>query len=70
MNYSEIMNIMKSLRKQHNMTQEQLAQLLYLDKSTINRWEKGVRNPNIDYIHKMCNIFDVSFNEILNKLYK
>ena len=36
------------LRKQNNMTQEQLAEKLYVSRTAVSKWESGKGYPNIE----------------------
>ena len=44
----------KDLRKDNNLTQEQLGELLKTSHSTINRWEKGKSTPNHNQINTLA----------------
>ena len=44
----------KDLRKNNNLTQEQLGELLKTSHSTINRWEKGKSTPNHNQINTLA----------------
>ena len=63
--YVKISEFIKKLRKEKKWSQEQLASKLFVDTSTINRWEKGKRYPRLDDLYKLSEIFDISLNELL-----
>ena len=56
----------KELRKGKNMTQEDLAELLNVSISAVSQWEIGKTMPDITFISHICNIFDVSADELLD----
>ena len=47
----------KELRKTKKMTQRQLADLLFVDCSTVTKWETGKANPDFDKQQKLAEIF-------------
>lgn len=53
------------LRKDKKLTQEQLAERLYVDRGTISKWERGIYIPNPEMLGILSKEFDVSVNEIL-----
>ena len=57
---------LKELRKQHNMTQEQLAERLYVSRTAISKWESGKGYPNIESLKNISKIFTVSIDELLS----
>lgn len=53
-------NIIKFLRKKHNLTQKELGDILGVEKSAIQKYEKGViTNLKTNTIKKLCDYFDV-----------
>ena len=46
MTYIMISKQIKDLRKQHNYTQEELAEKLNTSRQTISKWEKGISEPD------------------------
>lgn len=56
---------LKSLRKQHKITQEVLASKLNLDKSTVASYETKGSKPSVDVLLKMSDIFGVSVDFLL-----
>lgn len=53
--------VIKHLRKQSKMTQEELATLLDVKKSSIQKYECGkVQNLKLERIQKLCEIFEIS----------
>lgn len=53
------------IRKQSGLTQHQVAEKLNVDDSCYAKWEQGRRQPNIDNIIKLCEIFDVEADVLL-----
>lgn len=56
----------KKLRKDNNMTQEDLADKLNVSRQTISKWETNVGVPDIDNIKAICNLFNISTDELLD----
>lgn len=56
----------KKLRKEANMTQEQLAKKLNIPKSTINSWEQGYSHPRFLQIKPLCRILDIEIEELFD----
>ncbi len=53
-------------RKSNNMTQEQLAEKLYITDRAVSNWERGLSLPDADKMLDICNILDININELLN----
>lgn len=58
-------NKLKTLRLQHNLTQNQLAQKLDVTKSVISAYETGIRMPSYDILLSIARIFKVSTDYLL-----
>lgn len=56
---------LKLLRQSKKMTQSQLAELLGIDQRTMSAYEKGLCEPSLATLAKICEIFDESFDNIL-----
>ncbi|WP_317853848.1 helix-turn-helix transcriptional regulator [Chakrabartyella piscis] len=56
---------LKELRKEKNMTQKKLAELLSYGSSAISNYEKDNTKPSIDDVIKISKIFDVSLDYLL-----
>ncbi len=57
--------MLKSLRKESGITQQQLAQYLQVDQTMITKLENGTRNFNLTLIEKICNLFGCSEEYLL-----
>ena len=57
---------LQQLRKQNNFTQEQLAELLYVSRTAISKWENGKGYPNIESLKCISKLFSVSIDELLS----
>lgn len=56
---------LKALRKEKKLTQPQLAKMLGVSNGLISFWENGVNEPTINYLIKLCKIFEVSADYLL-----
>ena len=57
--------VLKELRKEANMTQEQLAQRLAISPQAVSRWETGFAMPDISLIVPIAEVFEVSTDMLL-----
>ena len=57
---------LKRLRKKLKLNQEELAELTNVSLKTIQRWEKGERQPRLEDINKLIEALHVSEDELLN----
>lgn len=58
-------SIIKELRREKDMTQEQLAELLGLTSAAVSGWECDRNAPDISQIPQLCHIFGVSADTLL-----
>lgn len=66
MNQVKIGKFLKELRKEKNMTQQDLADILDITDKAISKWENGRCLPDLYFLQKLTEIFNVSEKEILN----
>ena len=64
MNLSLPSNISR-LRKEHSMTQEQLAEALGVTFAAVSKWERGVATPELNLIAEMADLFGVSLDALV-----
>ena len=57
---------LKELRKEKNITQEQLADKMMVSRRTVSRWETGSNMPDLDILIDISEFYDVDLKEILN----
>ena len=53
-------------RKEKKLTQEQLAEKLYITDRAVSKWERGLSLPDADKMIDLCNILDINVNELLS----
>lgn len=58
-------DFLRDLRKEKNLTQEELGEQIGVTNKTVSRWENGVYFPPVEYLIKLGEIFNVTVNEIL-----
>ena len=58
-------DILLALRKQNNMTQDELAEKLFVTRQAVSRWESGETTPNVETLKLLSWLFDVSINTLL-----
>lgn len=57
---------LQELRKNKGLTQEELAEALYVSRTAISKWESGRGYPNIDSLKEISNYFSVSIDDLLS----
>lgn len=57
---------LQELRKQKELTQEQLADLLFVSRTAVSKWESGRGYPNIESLKAIAKIFSVSIDALLS----
>ncbi|MBQ4624424.1 MAG: helix-turn-helix transcriptional regulator, partial [Clostridia bacterium] len=57
---------LQELRKQKGLTQEELAQSLYVSRTAISKWESGRGFPNIESLKAISSFFSVSLDDLLS----
>ena len=62
MNLSEHL---EDLRKQHDLTQDQLAEKLTVTRQAISRWERGLAYPTVDNLKALAQLYQVSLDTLL-----
>ena len=57
---------LQELRKCRGLTQEELAEALYVSRTAISKWESGRGYPNIESLKDISKFFSVSIDELLS----
>ena len=57
---------LQELRKRKGLTQEELAQALYVSRAAVSKWESGRGYPSIDSLKAMAKFFSVTIDELLS----
>ena len=56
---------LKTLRKQKDFSQEELAARLHVVRQTVSKWEKGLSVPDADALIRLAEVLEVSVSELL-----
>ena len=56
---------LKELRKSRSMTQEELAEALYVSRTAISKWESGRGYPSIDSLKEISRFFAVTIDDLI-----
>ena len=57
---------LQELRKSRKLTQEELAEALYVSRTAISKWESGRGYPSIDSLKEISLYFSVTIDELLS----
>ena len=61
----ETCEIIQKLREKHGMTQDTLAEKLFVTRQAVSRWETGKTIPDTETLKRLSMLFDVSINTLL-----
>ena len=66
----ETKDVLLELRKRNNLTQDELAEKLFITRQAVSRWESGETTPNIETLKALSALFNVSINTLLGSPHK
>ena len=66
MEQQNVGSFLKTLRREKNLTQEQLAEQLHVSGRTVSRWETGSNMPDISLLVALAEFYEVSIPEIID----
>ena len=59
-------DMIRSKREEHDMTQQELADILHVTRQTVSRWESGSRCPDLILAKKIADTFGISLDELIS----
>ena len=65
MDQIKIGNFLKELRKEHNLSQEQLADRFNVSSRSVSRWENGKTMPDISLMIELDDFYDIDIRDLL-----
>lgn len=66
MNQEKIGKYIKGKRKEKNITQEELSEILGVSNKAVSNWENGKNMPDLSLFKKLCETLDITINELLS----
>lgn len=66
MNQEKIGKFIAEMRKEKNLTQEDLASKIGITKNAVSKWERGISMMDMSLLIPVCDILDISITELLN----
>ena len=70
MEQENIQKFIKQLRKEKNLTQKQLADMLGVTYQAVSKWERGLNIPDISILKEISRIFDVDMDTMITGVEK
>ena len=58
---------LKKIRKDNNLSQEDLADKLNVSRQSVSKWESGLAYPEMDKVIQICKLFNVNIDDIMNE---
>ena len=58
---------LKKIRKENNLSQEQLAEKLGVSRQAVSKWESGISYPEMDKVMQICQLFNININELIHE---
>ena len=58
---------LKKIRKDNNLSQEELADKLGVSRQAVSKWESGAAYPEMDKVLQICKMFNLNIDDLLNK---
>lgn len=67
MNEIGVAQNLKQLRKKHGYTQQELANILKVAKTTVSTWERGAAKPRMDVARQLANLYGVTLGQLVGE---
>ncbi len=61
----ELSEKIQALRRAHGLTQEQFAELLFVSRTAVSKWETGRGIPNIESLQAIAKLCNITLDELL-----
>ena len=61
----ETKDILSRLRTERGLSQDELAEQMFVTRQAVSRWENGETTPNVETLKRLSKFFDVSINTLL-----
>ncbi|MCI9063758.1 MAG: helix-turn-helix transcriptional regulator [Clostridia bacterium] len=58
---------LRNIRKEHNLSQEQLAEKIGVSRQAVSKWESGQSYPEMDKVLLICKLFNYNIDELMNE---
>lgn len=65
MNSAKTGQLIASIRKQKNMTQQDIADKLNITSKAVSKWEQGLSFPSVDVLENLASVLDITVMDIL-----
>lgn len=66
MDQKKIGRLLKTLRKEKGLTQEQFAEIVHVSNRTVSRWENGNNMPDVDILIQISDFYEINLRELLD----
>jgi transcriptional regulator with XRE-family HTH domain len=63
-------DVLYELRTKNNLSQDDLAEKVFVTRQAVSRWEKGETVPNTETLKLLSNLYNVSINTLLGSPHK
>lgn len=60
----EYIDVLKQIMKENKLNQQQIADILGVNQTTVSQWLLGNKKPGYDSLRAICEKFDVTPNEL------
>ena len=60
---ADVGKMIKKLREEANMTQDNLAEKMNVTRQAVSNWENGKTSPDIDTLFRLSQVFNVSIED-------
>jgi len=65
-NQQKIGKLLKDLRKEKRLTQENFAEIVNVSNRTVSRWENGNNMPDLDILIQLSDYYEIDLRELLD----